>query len=245
MLASSGTPGHSFGKGAEHLGGIERFGENRVGAGFHVKSRAGDRAVQALAGGRVRARDHDEIAARFRGGGDLGGHVMGVGQFLVVEMAAFLGQQLILEMNGAGAGFLEDADHMHDVERFAITGVAVHQQRQGRGADNLADEERDFIDGDDAEVRQSHRCRHGSAGQIERLEARRPRLKRRHAVMRAWQAQDAGPLQQRAKAAAGGLMRKIRCDEIGHSRSPYAARIGEGGCSRASIGMKARFSGPT
>ena len=134
---------------------------------------------------------------------------MGVGQFLVVEMAAFLGQQLILEMNGAGAGFLEDADHMHYVERFAITGVAVHQQRQACGAGNLPDEERDFIDGDDAEVRQSHRRRHGGARQIERLEAGGPRLKRRHAVMRARQAQDAGPLQQRAKAAAGGLMRKI------------------------------------
>ena len=134
---------------------------------------------------------------------------MGIGELLVVEMAAFLRQQLVLDMNGAGAGFLEHADHMHDVERFAVTGVAVDQQRQAGGAGDLADEERDFVDGDDAEVRQSHRGRHRGARQIERLEAGGPGLQRRHAVMRARQAQDAGPLQQRAKAAAGGLMRKI------------------------------------
>ena len=149
----------------------------------------------------------DEIAARLRGGGDLGGHVMGIGQLLVVEMAAFLGQQLVLEMNGAGAGFLEDADHVHDVERFAIAGVAVDQQRQAAGAGDLADEERDFIDGDDAEVRQAHRCRHGGAGQIERLEAGGPGLKRRHAVMRA----RAGAGCRAAAAARESGGRRSRC----------------------------------
>ena len=133
-----------------------------------------------------------EIAARLRGGGDLGGHVMGVGQLLVVEMAAFLGQQLVLDMNGAGAGFLEDADHVHDVERLAIAGVAVDQQRQAARAGDLADEERDLVDGDDAEVGQAHRCRHRGAGQIEGLKACGLGLQRRHAVMRARQAQDAG-----------------------------------------------------
>ena len=198
-----------LGEGAEHLGGVERLGEDRVGAGLHVQFRARDRAIQALAGGGIGAGDHDEVAARLRRRGHLGGHVVGVGEFLVVEMAAFLRQQLVLDMNRAGAGFLEHADHVHDVERFAVTGVAVDQQRQARGADDLAHEERDLVDRDDAEVRQSHRGRHRRARQIQALEAGGPGLKRRHAVMRARQAQDARPLQQRAKAAAGALVRQV------------------------------------
>ena len=65
----------------------------------------------------------------------------GVGELLVVEMAAFLRQQLVLDMDRAGAGFLERAHHVHDVERLAVAGVAVDQHRQAGGAGDLADEE--------------------------------------------------------------------------------------------------------
>ena len=75
-----------------------------------------------------------QMPARLAGGGDLGGHVVRVGQLLVVEMAAFLRQQLVLDMHRAGAGILEAAHHVHDVQRLAIAGVAVDQQRQARGA---------------------------------------------------------------------------------------------------------------
>ena len=44
------------------------------------------------------------MTPRLRGRGDLGGHVVRVGQLLVVEVAAFLRKQLVLDMNGGGAG---------------------------------------------------------------------------------------------------------------------------------------------
>ena len=99
-----------------------------------------------------------EVAAGFRGGGDLGRHVVRVGELLVVQMAAFLRQQLVLDMHRAGAGILEDAHHVHDVQRLAVAGVAVDQHRQARRAGDLADEKRDLVDGDDAEIGQAHRC---------------------------------------------------------------------------------------
>ena len=132
MLASNGTPGIRSREGAEHFGGIERFRENRVRAGLHVEPGPGDRAIQPFAGGRIRPRDDDEIAPRLCRRGDLGGHVMGIRQLLVVEMAAFLGQELIFQMNRAGTRFLEHANGVHHVQGFAVSGVAIDQQRQAR-----------------------------------------------------------------------------------------------------------------
>ena len=91
---------------------------------------------------------------------------------------------------------------MHDVQRLAVAGVAVDQHRQAGGARDLADEEADLVDGDDAEIGQAHRGGHRRAGEIERVEAGRLRLQRRHAVMRAGHLQDARPSQQRAEALA-------------------------------------------
>ncbi len=59
---------------------------------------------------------------------------MRIGEFLVVEVAAFFRQQLVFDMDGASAGVLERPHHMHDVERFAIAGVAIDQTPEGRNA---------------------------------------------------------------------------------------------------------------
>ena len=123
-------------------------------------------------------------------------------------------------MNRAGACLLEHADHMHDVERFAVTGVAVDQQWQPRGAHDLADKERDLVDRNDAKVREPHRGRHGSARQIQRFKTRGLGLQRRHAVMGARQAKNTRALQQCAKAATGAFLRQIGCDEVGHAVFP-------------------------
>ena len=56
-------------------------------------------------------------------------------------MAAFLRQQLVLDLHRAGARVLEGAHHVHDIERLAVAGVAVHQHRQAAGARDLTDKE--------------------------------------------------------------------------------------------------------
>ena len=140
------------------------------------------------------------MAPRLGGGGDLGGHVARIRQLLVVEMAAFLRQQLVLDVNGRSACVLEGAHHVHDIERLAIAGVAIDQHRQAAGARHLADEEGDFLDRDDAEIRQAHRRRHRRARQIERGEAGVAGLQRGHAVMRARHLQNARPVQEVAEA---------------------------------------------
>jgi hypothetical protein len=103
------------------------------------------------------------MTPRLRGGSNLGCHVARIGQLLVVEMAAFFRQQLVFDVNGRGTCILESAHHVHDIERFAIAGVAIDQHRQAADAGNLADEEGDFLDCDDAEIRQAHRSRHRRA----------------------------------------------------------------------------------
>ena len=171
--------------------------------------------MPSLAAPSVRA-TMKRCAARLGGGRDLGGHVVRIGELLVVQMAALLGQDLVLDMDRAGARILEGAHHVHDVQRLAVAGVAVDQHRQPRRARDLPDEEADLVDRDDAEVGQPHRRGHRRARKIERLEACRLGLQRRHAVVRAGHLQDAGPLEQRAEALAGGNRRQVGGDEIRH-----------------------------
>jgi CTP synthase len=58
---------------------------------------------------------------------------------------------------------------VHDVERLAVAGVAVDQQRQAGSADDLAHEKRHFIDSDNAKVGNSHGRRHRGARQVQRF----------------------------------------------------------------------------
>ncbi len=85
-------------------------------------------------------------------------------------MPAFLGKQLVLDLHGGGPGFFEAADHVHDVERLAKAGVAIHQYGQTGCAGDLADVEAHIVDGDHAEIGQAHGRGHGSARQIKSFE---------------------------------------------------------------------------
>jgi hypothetical protein len=78
-------------------------------------------------------------------------------------MTALLRQKLILDMHSASANILEGANHVHHIESLAITGVAIHKDRQATCASNLTDEEGDLVNCNYAEVRQSHGCGHGGA----------------------------------------------------------------------------------
>lgn len=139
-------------------------------------------------------------------------------------MAALLGQQLVLNLYGTRAGFLERPHHMHDVQHFAETGVSVDQHRQLCGPRDLSRIEADVVDGDDAEVRQAHRGRHCRARQIQRFEAGVPGLQGRQAVVGAGHLQDAGPFHQLAEAQARGFVRKMIGNQVGHLGSGLLQR---------------------
>jgi hypothetical protein len=57
----------------------------------------------------------------------------GAASFLSFRCPHFLGSNLVLQMHRGGPGILEAAHHVHDVERLAIAGVAIHQHRQAIG----------------------------------------------------------------------------------------------------------------
>ena len=188
----------------EHVAGEKGFGKDRVGASLDIEAGAGDGAVEAFAGGGVGAGDDDEVAAGAGGGGDLGGHVVRSGEAFVVEVAAFLGEQLVFEMHGAGAGFLESADGVHDVERFAVAGVAVDKERQARRAGDLADEKADLVDRDDAEVGNAHGGGHRRTREVEGFKPCGFGLEGGLAVVGAWELQDPVLFEEGAQADAGG-----------------------------------------
>ena len=117
---------------AEHALVGQRLWKDRVGACGEIGLGALDCAVEAFARRRVRAGDDVKVATRARGGGDLGGHVVATGDLFVGEMTAFLGQDLVFEVDGACASVLKATHHVHDIERFAIAGVAIDEDWQPR-----------------------------------------------------------------------------------------------------------------
>ena len=203
---------HTRGELAEHLRRIQRLRKNRVGARAHIELRPRHRPIHALAGGGVGARDDIEMPSGLPGGGHLGGHVMRIGEPLVVQMPTFLGQQLVLDMHRSGAGVLEAAHHVHHVQRLTVAGITVHQHRQAGGARHLANEKTHLVHGDDPEVRQPHAGRHGGTREIRRREPGGLRLQRSLAVMGAGYAQNARPRQQCPEPVAGGRRGQISGD---------------------------------
>ena len=150
------------------------------------------------------------------GGRHLCRHVARIGQLLVVQMAAFLRQQLVLDVHRAGAGVLEAAYHVHHVQRLSVAGVAVHQHGQTGGAGDLADEKTNVVHRDHAQIRQAHGGAHRRTGKVERGEAGGARLQRRHAVVRAGDSQNPRLVQQPPEADAGGFGGQVVGDQVGH-----------------------------
>ena len=60
---------------------------------------------------------------------------------LLVEMAAALGKVLILDLNGVGAGALEQPHRALDIERIAVAGVGIDDEMR---TDPIADQRDGF-----------------------------------------------------------------------------------------------------
>ena len=190
------------GKGTEVFIGGQGLGKNHVSAGLPIEPGALNGVVEAHRRG-VGAGNDLQMRPSAPCGGNLAGHVVRVGQALVVKMAAFFRQHLVLDLHCGGARLLQLANQAHDVERLAVSGIAVHQDRQAGGANQLASRVAQFFQGDDAEVRQRHRGAEGGAGQVQSLETGLLGKARRQRVVRPRHADDARPVQQRFQPVAG------------------------------------------
>ena len=202
MLAISGSP---LADGAttrpSSLALARRLDEQHVGAGLAIeRARARWRASKpSTATASVRAmisvsRERARIDRRL----DLADHFLRRDQRLVVEMAAALGEVLVLELDGVGAGALEQTHGALDIERIAVAGVGVDDEMR---ADAVADQ-RQRLDhlahADEADVGPAEpRVGDGRAGDVERLEAGLLGDQRRQRIV------DAGRDQDR-RAAPGG-----------------------------------------
>ena len=121
---------HQFRHGSDFFHRLRRFQERHVGPGFQRRVRSADRFLEPDHGARVGARDYHEIrvAPRMDGGADFGDPVFARDQFLVVEMAAALGRNLIFDMDSGDARALVILDGADDVEFVAVTGVGIGDQ---------------------------------------------------------------------------------------------------------------------
>ena len=92
--------------------GLRRLDEGHVGAGFVIGRGAVDRRLEAVGRDRVGARDDDEVevGAGVGGGLHLGDHLRLRDRLLAVEMAAALRKHLVFDLDGVGAGALQQLD---------------------------------------------------------------------------------------------------------------------------------------
>ena len=69
-------------------------------------------------------------------------------------MPAFLGQHLILDLDGRRTRFLEPPDSVHHIEGLAEACIAVYEERETCRPNDLTREEQDVVQCQDAEIGQ-------------------------------------------------------------------------------------------
>ncbi len=139
MFATRGTPLSAGGirwSSARVLGASDK---QNIRAGIAIAHGARDRAIEAFDGDGVGAGNHQSFAGmtRVERRLDLADHFGGRDQHLVVQMAAALREILVLDLDGIGAGALEQADGPFDIEGIAVAGVGIDDQDErarGRGS---------------------------------------------------------------------------------------------------------------
>ena len=116
---------------------------------------------------------------------NLFGHIIGIGEILIVKMTAFFGQELIFDMDRSCAGILKGPYHVRGVEGIAMSSIAIHKNRQRARAGHLANIEAGVFKRENAKIGNRHLARHRAPAQIEPIESGCFCLQRGKAVMRA------------------------------------------------------------
>ena len=173
-LYSSGVPARALGDAGELLDVLDRLDEHDVGPGVDEPPRPLDRLVDAGDGDGVGPGDDDGVrrAARLDGDGDA---LDGVGEgddLLVLEVAAALRRDLVLDLHGRRAGRLDLDDGAPHVQRAAEAGVDVGDDRDVDARRDPAHGRGDVVEAEQAEVGDAQRRRReGEPGQVGGVEA--------------------------------------------------------------------------
>jgi len=155
--------------------GREPFGEDHVGAGVEVGAAARDSGVEAFDTPGVGAGADDEAGtggvAGGGGAGDFFLHVIHGHEGLTVEVAAALGEYLILDVKSRGAGEVVLPESAAHHLGFSEAGVGVGEDGEASGAGDLADDEAELVEREEADIGEAEGSRDGGARDIAALKA--------------------------------------------------------------------------
>src|SRR6185503_21277390 len=113
-------------------------------AGIEVGVGAADELVHAAAGdaARIAARDQHEVRVELAphavGRADLADHLLQRYHLLAGYVAAALGRDLVLDVDGGGAGAHEFLHGAHDIDGVAEAGIGIGDDRDLHGARDVA-----------------------------------------------------------------------------------------------------------
>ena len=191
-------PGSRRGISASSCSDCRRFDKNRIDAELGERAGALDGVVEAIDAARVGARDDDEIGigARRQRGFEFSFHLRQWDDFFAVEMAAALGRDLVLDMNGSDANAFELTHGAHQIDGIAVAGVGIGDHRNFHHRDDLRCPFDGFRHAHQANVRDAHAPGDRAAAEIRRFVAGFLDKPRRKAVEAAGRDEELIALQQ-------------------------------------------------
>ena len=202
-----------------------RLDENHVGAGRDIGRGAIDGGGEAFDGDGVGSRDDDEVGVvqGIAHGFELLHHLGRRHEALVVVMTALLRKGLILEMEGGDAGALEGARGGLGIERIAVTGIGVGDDRRRNDIHHRSQPVGDRAHREEPEIRHAGRARDGAAAGVNRRKSRLLDQPRRQPVERARRDRDAARRQQCPQFRRGAHDRLSASPSLARHDTSYAA----------------------
>ena len=163
-------PGDAASDDAQFIHGLRRLDKPDIGAGLEIGVDPVDRGIEALDRARIRAGDdhHQGIPPGIDGGLDLADHLSPRDHLLAVVMPAFLGADLVFEVEGGDPGLFIFAHRADHVERVAIAGIGVGDDRDLDRLDGAADEAHILAKRQEPHIGIAVRPRIAAARQIDR-----------------------------------------------------------------------------
>src|SRR5215470_16620270 len=151
---------------------LRRLDKTDIGAGFEIGIDAVERRRQPLDGACIGAGNDDQlgIAPGVDRGADLADHLAEAHHLFALVMAAFLGRDLILDVERCDPRFLVLADRADDVDRIAVAGIGIGDDRDADRLYRQPDEANVLRHGEQPQIGVAVRPRITPTRQIDRLE---------------------------------------------------------------------------